>query len=171
MSKVINLPNIISAVIASLLYSNNANSAIYLEAAKGFRGGSYNVSAGWEPIKLDNGTIGGEIAYTDCGDQPDGNNINRMLQFNITGHVKFSPRIHGFAKIGVNNTDTSYNGTNTYDRSGDSLWGYNAGAGLETPLGYNTMLYAQVTVFEYRQVNNPNMGGYTYPSIGLRYVF
>lgn len=159
-------------ILIALFFPMYSQADGYISVDTNFREEGFTFAAGWLPFKLDNGSIGGEIAFTSCGKQPEGfNNINKMLQANLVGRVYFSPSIIGFGKVGIHTTEYSENGTNDYDRKGDSLIGYNATAGIETPITENIMLYGSVTVFEYRQVNNKNMGGYTYPSIGFKYVF
>ena len=146
----------------------------YVAVSHGFRAESYGVAVGADIIKLDNGSFGVEGAFTSMGRQPAGyHNINRMAEVNLVAHVKFSERVYGFAKVGANNTAWSHNGTNSYDRSGDSLWGWHVGAGLEMPLPFtdNLMLQAGMTTYEYVQVNNPNKGGFSHQYVGLRYLF
>lgn len=129
---------------------------------------AYDVSAGW----LHSNGLGAEIGFTSMGEQPDGyENINRFVMLNAVGFARFTERIHGFAKAGIHTSEYSYNGTNDYDRSGDSLLGYQAMAGIETPLAKNLMFYGQGAVYSYRQVNNPNVGGTSRATIGLRYAW
>jgi hypothetical protein len=143
-----------------------------LAVGHGFRADSWHAAAGVTPLQFERGRIGGELAFYSMGEQPDGfENINRMAEINLIGFSDFTDRVTGFAKVGANNTRWSHNGTNDYDRSGDSLWGWQAGVGLETAIAGDLSAYMQVTTYEYRQVNNPNKGGYTYSGFGLRYRF
>lgn len=139
----------------------------YVTVGHGFRDQSYRAAVGYL-----HGSVGAEIGFSSMGKQPAGyNNINRMAEINLAGYAPLGGGVVGFGKFGVNNTKWSHNGTNTYDRSGDSLWGFQGGVGVEYPVTKNLTAQAQVMVYEYRQVNNPNMGGFTYPSIGLRWSF
>jgi opacity protein-like surface antigen len=129
---------------------------------------AYEVSAGW----IHRTGLGAEVGFVSMGEQPDGyENINRFVTLNAVGYAKFTERVYGFAKAGIHTSEFSHNGTNDYDRSGDDLIGYQAMAGLETPLAKNLMLYGQAAVYSYRQVNNPKVGGTNRASIGLRYSF
>jgi opacity protein-like surface antigen len=155
-----------------ILFSSIASAEVYLTVGHGFRAQSYRAAAGWLPFDLGNGRMGAEVGFSSMGEQPEGyNNINRMAEINIAAYIQFNDRLTGFGKVGANNTKWSHNGTNDYDRSGDSLWGWHVSIGLETPITENLFLQGQVATYEYRQVNNPNMGGYTYPSIGIRWRF
>jgi hypothetical protein len=130
---------------------------------------SYDVTAGW----LSDRGLGVEVGFENMGRQPPGfPNINKFVTLNLVGRTKFYDWLYGYGKGGIHTSKYSYNGTNDYDRSGDSLIGYQAAVGLETPVYKDSvMLYAQYTVYEYRQVNNPNMGGFHKPSIGIRVHF
>jgi opacity protein-like surface antigen len=142
---------------------------LYAYAGKGLRNGAYNVGAGYEPIKIGNGRFGAEVEFIDAGEQPEPHpNINRFLNLNIVGRVEFSDRVTGFGKAGISSTRYSHNGTNDYEAD-KSLKGFTASVGLETPLSKNTMLGFQVSVMEYQQASNPNMGGYSNAVLLLRY--
>ena len=133
------------------------------------RAQSYDVTVGW----LHDIGLGVEVGFENMGEQPPGYpNINRFVTLNGVGYTKFHDRLYGYGKMGIHTSKYSHNGTNNYDRSKDSLIGYQAAVGLETPLYKNTvMLYGQWAVYEYRQVNNPNMGGFHKPSLGIRVKF
>jgi len=140
----------------------------YIALGHGFRGESGHIALGYK--FTDN--IAAETAFYSMGDQPPGfENINRMAELNVLGFTKFNNKLLGFGKFGANNTKWSHNGTNDYDRSNDSLWGWHGGVGIELLLKDNLSMYAQATTYQYRQVNNPNMGGYTYSGLGFRYTF
>ena len=142
---------------------------IYAYAGKGLRNGAYNVGIGYEPIKIGNGRIGGDLEFIDAGEQPEPHrNINRFLNLNVVAHVPFSDRVTGFGKFGISSTRFSHNGTNDYEAD-KSFKGLTASVGLETPITKNLMLGFQVSVFEYQQANNPNMGGYSNAVLMLRY--
>jgi len=146
-------------------------SDLYASIGKGLRHGAYNVAVGYEPINLRDGRIGIEAEFIDAGEQPNPHrNINRFLNLNIVGHVPFTEKISGFGKFGISSTRYSHNGTNDYIAD-ESFNGMTASVGLETPLTKNLMAGFQVSVFEYQQVNNPNMGGYSNAVIMMRYKF
>ena len=157
-------------LIALLLTISTAQASdFYLYAGKGLRNGAYNVGAGWEPITIGNAKIGGEVEFIDAGEQPAPHrNINRMLNLNVVSHVKFTDYVYGFGKIGISSTRYSHNGTNGYKATKD-FNGYTASVGLETPLTKNLMGGVQVSVMEYQQASNPNMGGYTNAVAYLRW--
>jgi hypothetical protein len=159
-----------AAVLATIPALASADA--YVAAGHGFRAQSWHAAIGATPLQFERGRIGGELAFYSMGEQPEGyENINRMAEVNVVGFADFTDRFTGFAKLGANSTRWSHNGTNDYDRSGDSLWGWQAGVGVETPITRNLSAYLQVTTYEYRQVNNPNNGGYTYSGLGVRYTF
>lgn len=154
------------------LLSTQAVADTYITLGHGFRYEAYNVAVGHHLIDLDNAKIGVEAEFASMGQQPPGYpNINRMV--NLTGivHSHLGGNLYGFGKFGINNTRFSHNGTNDYDRAKDTLWGYAASVGLEYRLTDNVHLHGGVQTHEYRQVNNPNMGGFTYPHVGVRVLF
>jgi len=157
-------------LLALLLTISTAQASdFYLYAGKGLRNGAYNVGAGWEPITIGNAKLGGEVEFIDAGEQPEPHkNINRFLNLNVVAHVKFSERIYGFGKFGLSSTRYSYNGTNCYVADKD-FNGATAPVGLETPLSKNLMAGFQLSVFEYQQASNPNMGGYSNAVAYLRW--
>lgn len=129
---------------------------------------SVDVTLGW----LHESGLGVEMGYENMGRQPAPHrNINQFATVNVVGFHKVNEHLTWYAKAGIHTSKWSHNGTNDYDRSKDSLIGYQAAMGVETPLYKGATLYAQYTVYEYRQVNNPNMGGFHKPSFGLRYHF
>ena len=153
-----------------LLLPLAASAGLYLSAGYDvrLRHHAYEVSAGW----IHRTGLGAEVGFVSMGEKPTGyENINRFVSLNAVGYSKFTDRVYGFAKAGIHTSEFSHNGTNDYDRSGDDLIGYQAMAGLETPLAKNLMLYGQAAVYSYRQVNNPNVGGTNRATIGLRYSF
>jgi hypothetical protein len=162
------------SIIAFLfaLFTLPVHADAYVAAGHGFRAQSGHVAVGVTPVHFDRARLGGELAFYSMGEQPEGfENINRMAEVNLVGFADFTERITGFAKFGANNTHWSHNGTNDYDRSGDSLWGWHGGVGVETSIAGGLSGYLQATAYQYRQVNNPNNGGYTYAGFGLRYRF
>lgn len=159
------------ALVAGAVYATrDAHADVYVAAGYGatLRDKSVDLTAGW----LHSSGLGVEIGYENMGRQPAGyNNVNKFLTLNVVGFTKFSDRLYGYGKAGIHSSKLSHNGTNNYDRSGDSLIGYQAAVGLETPLYKGVTLYGQWSVYEYRQVNNPNMGGFHKPSVGVRIKF
>ncbi|MCU0922559.1 MAG: hypothetical protein MUF16_19910 [Burkholderiaceae bacterium] len=161
-----------AALLALALLSAPAAAGGYVSAGHGFRAQSWHVTAGLTPLEFERSRVGIEVAAYSMGEQPDGfENINRMAEVSVIGFADLTDRIAMFAKFGANNTHWSHNGTNDYDRSDDDLWGWHGGIGIETPLAWNLSAYLQATTYQYRQVNNPNMGGYTYSGLGIRYTF
>jgi len=145
-------------------------SDFYLSAGKGLRNGAYAVSAGFEPLHVDNSKFGFEIELNDAGEQPEPHrNINRMLNLSAVAHVKISERIYGLGKFGVSSTRFSHNGTNDYIAD-KTFKGWTASVGLETPLNKHLMGGVQVSVFEYQQASNPNMGGYSNVVLFVRWM-
>jgi len=157
-------------LLALLLTVSTAQASdFYLYAGKGLRNGAYNVGVGWEPITIGNGKLGAELELIDAGEQPEPHhNINRFLNINVVAHTKFSERIYGFWKFGVSSTRYSYNGTNDYEAD-NGFNGTTASIGLETPISKNLIGGVQVSVMEYQQASNPNMGGYTNAVAYLRW--
>ena len=157
-------------LIALLLTISTAQASdFYLYAGKGLRNGAYNVGVGYEPITIGNGKLGAELEFIDAGEQPEPHkNINRFLNINAVAHVKFSDFVTGFGKIGVSSTRYSHNGTNSY-QADEGFNGATASVGLETPLTKNMMGGVQVSVMEYQQASNLNMGGYSNAVLFLRW--
>jgi len=157
-------------LLALLLTISTAQASdFYVYAGKGLRNGAYNVGAGWEPITIGNGKLGAELEFIDAGDQPEPHkNINRMLNINVVAHTKFTERITGFGKLGLSSTRYSHNGTNDYVAD-KGFNGMTASVGLETPLTKNLMGGVQVSVMEYQQASNHNMGGYSNAVLFLRW--
>jgi hypothetical protein len=156
-------------LVLLLTISTAQASDFYVYAGKGLRNGAYNVGIGYEPISLGNAKLGTELEFIDAGEQPKPHrNINRMLNLNVVAHVKFTDHVYGFGKIGISSTRYSYNGTNCYEATKD-FNGHTASVGLETPLTKNLMGGVQVSVMEYQQASNPNMGGYTNAVLFLRW--
>ena len=157
-------------IIALILTISTAQASdFYLYTGKGLRNGAYNVGAGWEPITIGNGKLGAELEFIDAGEQPEPHhNINRFLNINVVAHVKFSERIYGFGKFGLSSTRYSHNGANDYVAD-KGFNGTTASVGLETPLTKNMMGGVQVSVMEYQQASNPNMGGYSNAVLFLRW--
>lgn len=154
-----------------ILLSNLAYADVYMALGASAREKSYNVSVGWHPLETESAKIGAEVEFASMGKQPSGyNNINRMVSVSAVAHVHLIGDVYGFGKFGINNTKYSYNGTNNYDRSNDSLWGTVTAVGVEYK--YTDNLYFQVhgDTHRYRQVNNPNIGGFTYIGAGIRYI-
>lgn len=155
-----------------VLFTLPAHAGTYVATGHGFRTQSWHAAAGITPLEFERSRVGVEVAAYSMGEQPDGfENINRMAEINVVGFADFTDRFTGFAKFGANNTKWSHNGTNDYDRAGDNLWGWHGGVGVETPIAGGLSGYLQVTTYQYRQVNNPHNGGYTYSGFGLRYRF
>ena len=144
-----------------LTVSTAQASDLYVYAGKGLRNGAYNVGVGYEPITIGNGKLGAELEFIDAGEQPEPHkNVNRMLNLNVVAHANWTEHIIGFGKIGISSTRFSRNGTNSYEAD-KGFNGMTASVGLETPLTKNLMGGVQVSVMEYQQASNPNMGGYT----------
>jgi len=162
---------IVSLAALAALTSAPTHADVYVAAGYDvrMRDQSYDVALGW----LHRSGLGVEVAFENMGEQAPGfPNLNKFLSVSAIGYTKFSDRLYGYGKFGVHTSKFSHNGTNSYDREGDSLIGYQAAVGLETPLYRDTVkLYGQFAVYEYRQVNNPNMGGFHKPSVGLRVLF
>ena len=157
-------------IIALLLTISTAQASdFYVCAGKGLRNGAYNVGLGYEPITIGNGKLGAELELIDAGEQPEPHpNINRFININAVAHVRFTERVTGFGKFGVSSTRFSHNGVNDYEAD-KAFKGWTASVGLETPLTKNLMGGAQVSVFEYQQASNPNMGGYSNAVLFLRW--
>lgn len=141
----------------------------YVLLGKGVRQGSYNLVVGKHLIKTDNAKLGLEVEFSSMGAQPRGfQNVNKMINLTGVTHARLSDRWHGFGKFGANNTYYSHNGSNSYSRKNDSLWGWVASVGLEYELTDSVYTHVGVATHEYRQVNNPNMGGFTHSYAGIR---
>ncbi len=150
---------ILALLLSTIILSAEA-SDVYFSAGKGLREGAYAVAVGYEPLKVGNGQFGVEVELNDAGKQPEPHkNINRMLNLSLTGNVKFNDYLYGFGKFGISSTRYSHNGTNNYEAD-KSFKGTTASVGIETPVHKNIRVGIQVSVFEYQQANNPNMGGY-----------
>lgn len=165
------IASVLVAVTVSFCHLAPATAGPYVSAGYDIRlrDQSYDVNIGW----LHSSGLGVDVGFENMGRQPPGfPNVNKFVTLSAIGYTKFFDRLYGYGKAGIHTSKYSHNGTNNYDRSGDSLIGYQAAVGLETPLYKDkVMLYGQVAVYQYRQVNNPNMGGYNKPSIGLRVKF
>ena len=160
-----------SLILFALLVSTAQADEIglYASAGKGLRDGAYNVAVGYEPLRIGIGRLGAEVEFIDAGKQPTPHkNINRFLNLNIVAHVPFNEHVTGFGKIGVTSTRYSENNTNCY-QADEEFKGYTASVGLETPITNNMIVGFQVSVMEYQQASNPNMGGYSNAVLMLRY--
>ena len=158
-------------VLPLLLMVQPALAETYVSATHGVREQAYSVSIGYLPLSFGTAHAGVELAFASMGKQPEGfNNINRMVDVSFLVNTNLSENLSGFGRVGFNNTEHSHNGTNNYDRSKDSLWGVHTGIGLSYQLTGSLSALVQVTTYAYRQVNNPNIGGFTFPSIGLKYT-
>jgi len=157
-------------LLALLLTISTAQASdFYISIGKGLRHGAYTVASGFEPIAVGNAKLGVELELNDAGEQPEPHkNINRFLNLSVVAHTKFTERITGFGKFGISSTRFSHNGTNDYEAD-KGFNGMTASVGLETPLTKNLMGGVQVSVMEYQQASNPNMGGYSNAVLFLRW--